>query len=251
MRTDEGWKQSPPQCIVFLDGLNRLIHFAPKDQIIEIEAGAHLNDLNTFLRDHGFEIPIGLQPHDQQVPIASLIAMDLPHWNMGQIGRWRDLVLKMEIMLPTGELVTSGANVVKSVSGYDLHKLMIGARFTLGIITRVTLRIFPVKPLQEYPPIDVQHGQLIMASRRALEGLRHHVAKDVAEGMDYYEDLDNGLVLTENTGGFDLGEHHCWRSQVSEFSVPELPLAQQKLMLRTKQVFDPTNKLNPGEFGFL
>jgi glycolate oxidase FAD binding subunit len=59
-------------------------------------------------------------------------------------GSLRDLVIGMTIVLADGTVAKSGGKVVKNVAGYDLHKLMIGAFGTLGIITEVTFRLHPI-----------------------------------------------------------------------------------------------------------
>ncbi len=59
-------------------------------------------------------------------------------------GSLRDLVIGMTIVLADGTIARSGGKVVKNVAGYDLHKLMIGAHGTLGVITEVTFRLHPL-----------------------------------------------------------------------------------------------------------
>jgi glycolate oxidase FAD binding subunit len=59
-------------------------------------------------------------------------------------GSLRDLVIGMTIVLADGTIARSGGKVVKNVAGYDLHKLMIGAHGTLGVITEVTFRLHPI-----------------------------------------------------------------------------------------------------------
>jgi glycolate dehydrogenase FAD-binding subunit len=59
-------------------------------------------------------------------------------------GSLRDLIIGMTIVLADGTIAKSGGRVVKNVAGYDLHKLMIGAFGTLGVITEATFRLHPV-----------------------------------------------------------------------------------------------------------
>lgn len=59
-------------------------------------------------------------------------------------GTFRDWALGLQVILPNGEIIETGAKTRKSVSGYDLTRLFIGSEGTLGIITRARLRIFPL-----------------------------------------------------------------------------------------------------------
>jgi len=52
--------------------------------------------------------------------------------------------LNLEVVLPTGEIIWTGANVLKNVTGYDLTALMIGSEGTLGVITKIVFRLIPL-----------------------------------------------------------------------------------------------------------
>ena len=76
-------------------------------------------------------------------------------------GTARDYVLGMEFVTGDGAPAKSGGRVVKNVTGYDLHKLMIGALGTLGVITKINFRTFPLPvatraswPRSTQPPGD-------------------------------------------------------------------------------------------------
>jgi glycolate oxidase FAD binding subunit len=62
-------------------------------------------------------------------------------------GSLRDLIIGMTIVLADGTIARSGGKVVKNVAGYDLHKLMIGAFGTLGIITEITFHLHSIPKL--------------------------------------------------------------------------------------------------------
>jgi len=61
----------------------------------------------------------------------------------------KDYVLNLEVVLPTGEIIWTGANVLKNSTGYNLTQLMVGSEGTLGIVTKIVLKLLP------YPKYDL------------------------------------------------------------------------------------------------
>src|SRR5205085_9458491 len=59
-------------------------------------------------------------------------------------GVTKDYVLNCEIVLPTGEIMWTGANVLKNSTGYNLTQLIVGSEGTLGIVTKIVLRLIPL-----------------------------------------------------------------------------------------------------------
>lgn len=58
-------------------------------------------------------------------------------------GVTKDYVLNLEVVLPNGEIIQTGANVLKNATGYNLTQLMIGSEGTLGVVTKITLKLIP------------------------------------------------------------------------------------------------------------
>ena len=58
-------------------------------------------------------------------------------------GVTKDYVLNLEMVLPTGEIIWTGANVLKNATGYNLTQLVVGSEGTLGVITKIVLRLIP------------------------------------------------------------------------------------------------------------
>lgn len=56
----------------------------------------------------------------------------------------KDYVLNLEMVLPTGEIIWTGANVLKNATGYNLTQLVVGSEGTLGIVTKIVLRLIPL-----------------------------------------------------------------------------------------------------------
>jgi glycolate oxidase len=61
-------------------------------------------------------------------------------------GVTRDYVLNLEIVLPTGEVMWTGANVLKNSTGYNLTQLLVGSEGTLAVVTKIVLRLLPLPP---------------------------------------------------------------------------------------------------------
>jgi len=71
----------------------------------------------------------------------------------------KDYVLNLEVVLPTGEIIWTGANVLKNATGYNLTQLVIGSEGTLGIVTKIVLKLIP------HP----KHDLLILVPFNSLE----------------------------------------------------------------------------------
>ncbi|HWJ25284.1 MAG TPA: FAD-binding oxidoreductase, partial [Flavisolibacter sp.] len=71
----------------------------------------------------------------------------------------RDYVLNLEIVLPTGDIIWTGANVLKNSTGYNLTQLVVGSEGTLGIVTKIVLKLIP------FP----KHDLLMLVPFRSLE----------------------------------------------------------------------------------
>jgi glycolate oxidase len=56
----------------------------------------------------------------------------------------KDYVLNLEVVLPTGEIIWTGSNVIKNATGYNLTQLLVGSEGTLGIVTKIVLRLIPL-----------------------------------------------------------------------------------------------------------
>ncbi len=85
----------------------------------------------------------------------------------------KDYVLNLEVVLPTGEIIQTGANVLKNATGYNLTQLLVGSEGTLGIITKITLRLIP------YPRFDL----LMLAPFYTLENAGRAVAEIFKAGI--------------------------------------------------------------------
>ncbi len=94
----------------------------------------------------------------------------------------KDYVLNLEVVLPSGDIIWTGANVLKNSTGYNLTQLMVGSEGTLGIVTKIVLRLIP------HPKYDL----LMLAPFRSLEKASEAVSAIFRAGF-----VPSGLELVE------------------------------------------------------
>ena len=122
--------------------MDKLLKIDAENNYIEAEVGIVLGDLKNHLQEQGLFFP----PDPSSAKTAQLggcLAECAGGLNCVKYGTTKDWVLGIEAVLPTGEIIQSGANVRKSVVGYNLTQLFIGSEGTLGVISKATLRIIP------------------------------------------------------------------------------------------------------------
>jgi glycolate oxidase FAD binding subunit len=123
--------------------LDRLSAYDPGDLTLSVEAGVPLHALGQTLAEHRQFLPLAV-PFMSQTTIGGLIASGVDAPLRQFYGTARDFLLGMEFVTGEGATAKSGGRVVKNVTGYDIHKLMIGSLGTLGVITRVNFKTFPM-----------------------------------------------------------------------------------------------------------
>lgn len=123
--------------------LNQLIDHAAGDMTVTVEAGMGLAELQTILAQANQFLPLG--PNlPSGTTIGGAIATALTGSWRQRYGGVRDLLLGISFLRADGELAKAGGRVVKNVAGYDLMKLFTGSYGTLGMITQVTFRVYPL-----------------------------------------------------------------------------------------------------------
>lgn len=135
-------EKGKPVGTVELTELTSVISLSPEDMTVKVEAGMRLDELQARLREVGQLLPI--DPWDDSVRIKHLLDENIFGPRRYGFGTIREHLIGMEMMLPDGRLVESGGNVVKNVAGYDLQKVFIGARQSLGIIVSATFKLLPI-----------------------------------------------------------------------------------------------------------
>ncbi|MBC7263788.1 MAG: FAD-binding oxidoreductase [Chloroflexi bacterium] len=119
---------------------NKVLEIVPEDLRVRVQPGVVYQTLNEQLRPYSLFFPPA--PGSAEVAtIGGMVANGSSGMHSVKYGVTGDYVLRLQIVLPTGKIITVGSNAVKSASGYNLVRLFVGSEGTLGIITEITLRL--------------------------------------------------------------------------------------------------------------
>lgn len=130
-----------------LGSLNRILQHTPEDMTVSVEAGISLAALQSELQRHRQCLPLD-PPHPGRITIGEIIDQNISGPRRFSMGTIRDHLLGITAVLADGTVVHSGGKVVKNVAGYDLGKLFVGARGSLGVVVEATFKLRPL-PEQE------------------------------------------------------------------------------------------------------
>lgn len=129
--------------VISTERLNRVIEHAVGDLTVTVEAGVKFAQLQAILLKTNQFLP--LEPaYPQNATIGGIIATADSGSLRQRYGGIRDMLLGISFVRSDGQIAKAGGRVVKNVAGYDLMKLFTGSYGTLGILTAVTLRVYPV-----------------------------------------------------------------------------------------------------------
>lgn len=157
-------------CIVSLESRSfaRVVEYEPKDLTITVGAGMRLGTLRDTLLAEGQWLPPGAWGRDRSV--GGWVAAGEPGPTDAAFGSVRRHVLAVRTIAWDGRPLTWGRAVVKNVAGYDLKGLWCGSRGRLGVVTRASLRVWPLPEHRDWLEIrGSAEGWDVLASLGAMD----------------------------------------------------------------------------------
>jgi glycolate oxidase len=127
--------------VLSMERLDRLVEVDMENLMVVAEAGVTMETMLRTVEAKGLLFPP--HPGDEGAQVGGVIACNAGGSRAVKYGIVRNYVKGLEIVLPTGEIVTMGGKLLKNNTGLDLLHLMIGSEGTLGIITRAVFRLYP------------------------------------------------------------------------------------------------------------
>ena len=125
-----------------MEKFNKILHIDEKNHQVTTEPGVITQVLQNAVKEKGL-----FYPPDPASKGSCFIGGNVSENSGGpkavKYGVTKDYVLNLEVVLPTGEIIWTGANVLKNATGYNLTQLIIGSEGTLAVITKIVLRLIP------------------------------------------------------------------------------------------------------------
>ena len=128
--------------VMSMERFNKIIEIDEKNHQVTTEPGVITQVLQEAVREVGL-----FYPPDPASKGSCFIGGNVSENSGGpkavKYGVTKDYVLNLEVVLPNGEVIWTGANVLKNATGYNLTQLIVGSEGTLGVITKIVLRLIP------------------------------------------------------------------------------------------------------------
>jgi len=156
-----------------VSAMDQIVEIRPDDFQVDLQPGVFGSVINDAVGAHGLFFP-PLPSSGKISTIGGMIANDASGMQTVKYGEIHDWVLRIEAVLPDGEIVKTGSRAAKTSSGYNLLDLLVGSEGTLAVITEVTLELAGI-------PEQIHGGRVIFSDRAAASAA---VADVVQSGVD-------------------------------------------------------------------
>jgi FAD/FMN-containing dehydrogenase len=181
---------SGSQIVLNLSRMNRIRAIDAHNNTMTVEAGCVLASLQKAAEEAGRLFPLSLAA-EGSCEIGGNLSTNAGGTAVLRYGNTRELVLGLEVVLPSGEIWDGLRGLRKDNTGYDLKQLFVGAEGTLGVITAAVLKLFPVPRSRATAVVALQDpGHALDLLKRTLEACGERLT-----GFELFSDFCLSLVL--------------------------------------------------------
>jgi glycolate oxidase len=190
--------------VLSMENFNKILKIDEKNLQITTEPGVITEVLQNAVKEKGL-----FYPPDPSSKGSCFIGGNVSENSGGpkavKYGVTKDYVLNLEVVLPNGEVIWTGANVLKNSTGYNLTQLLVGSEGTLGIITKIVLKLIP------HPTNDLLMLIPFYDAQKACESVAKIFQAGITpSGLEFME--RDALLWTlkfENESTIEVKENHA------------------------------------------
>jgi glycolate oxidase FAD binding subunit len=200
-KIDWGGLASGAEVVVSTSRLDQLLEHASGDLTVTVEAGINFIQLQSMLAEAGQFLAID-PAYARRSTLGGIVATANTGSLRHRYNSVRDMCIGISFVRYDGEIAKAGGKVVKNVAGYDLMKLMTGSYGTLGIISQLTFRLYPLPPASGTVVVKGSNEAIARLRTELLSATLTPVAVDLLsatamEHLDYGKSL--GLAIRFQT----------------------------------------------------
>jgi glycolate oxidase len=244
-----------------MSGMTKIISINIDDQMVVLEPGVLCDNLNEELAKTGFFFPPD-PASSQACSIGGMVNTNASGNRTIKYGPTRDYVLWLEVVLPNGKIIETGSKTLKSVSSYDLTRLFVGSEGSLGVVTKVALKVVPLP--ESYSTAFFLYDSVDSLARAALRIRRAGMVPEMLEFMsrattkvtfDYIgmKSVPDGNFMLLDFGGLreavgvslEKGVALCRQESPTYFETTLDPAYRQNLVNARKAALPALARLKP------
>jgi glycolate oxidase FAD binding subunit len=170
--------------------MDGIIEHVPGDQIVRVQAGLKLQDLQESLAES--DQMLGVDPPEEGATIGGIVAANSSGPRRLRYGTVRDLIIGIKVVLADGTVAKAGSKVVKNVAGYDLSKLFTGSLGTLGVIAEANFRLHPIRETARTVFLEVDDHEKIADVTQELT--HSSFSQFVLDALEIRWEGDRGVI---------------------------------------------------------
>ena len=181
-------KTNNSQIVISLEKMNSIIEIDTESKTVTCESGVILEDLINACKEKDLLLPLNFGARGS-AQIGGAVSTNAGGLRVFKYGMTRNLVLGTEAVLPNGTVINSLKKLIKDNSGYDLKQIFIGSEGTLGIVTKVVLRLYEL-------PSSRLTAMSALNSYDNVINLLKHLEKNLSGNLSGFELLWNSTYKT-------------------------------------------------------
>jgi len=179
LHSRRGWPFTPDD-VLHTGALAGVVDYEPDDMTITVEGGVTVGEVLRLAGERGQGWPQA--PSAPAATVGGVLAAAAGGRRRLRFGPIRDSLLEVVVATGDGRIVKGGGRTVKSVTGYDLPRLLTGSLGTLGVIVQATLRLWPLPMAEQWFSVRGEPAEMLEMAQGLLADLHRPTAVIVGPG---------------------------------------------------------------------